>query len=104
MPNINLKGLNRGGSPAPAILTFMGMAGGAYYLYKQKGADSNPESINSKVTLEPSIEASTAKKDLYPSEADTKSQDFVKSKMPGFSQDDQKDLNKPTAAKDCSEK
>ena len=96
MPNINLKGLNRGGSPAPAILTFMGMAGGAYYLYKQKGADSNPDStVETKaITL-----VETAKKDL-PAETDTKLQDIVKSKMPGFSQDDQKDLTKPTTTKE----
>ena len=96
MPNINLKGLNRGGSPAPAILTFMGMAGGAYYLYKQKGADSNPDStVETKaITL-----VETAKKDL-PAESDTKLQDIVKSKMPGFSQDDQKDLTKPTTTKE----
>ena len=96
MPNINLKGLNRGGSPAPAILTFMGMAGGAYYLYKQKGADSNPDStVETKaITL-----VETAKKDL-PAESGTKLQDIVKSKMPGFSQDDQKDLTKPTTTKE----
>ena len=97
MPNINLKGLNPSGSPAPAILTFMGMAGGAYYLYKQKGADSNPDStVETKaITL-----GETAKKDL-PAETDTKLQE--KSKMPGFSQDDQKDLTKPTTTKDSSE-
>ena len=97
MPNVNLKGLNRGGSPAPAILTFLGMAGGAYYLYKQKGADSNPDStVETKaITL-----GETAKKDL-PAETDTKLQE--KSKMPGFSQDDQKDLTKPTTTKDSSE-
>ena len=50
--NSKLPILNRGGSPAPAILAFMGMAGGAYYLYKQKNAnnpprvpDSNPDSV-----------------------------------------------------------
>ena len=104
MPNINLKGLNRGGSPAPAILTFMGMAGGAYYLYKQKGADSNPNVIIG-VNPDSAVEtkAITAKKDL-PAETDTKLQDIVKSKMPGFSQDDQKDLTKPTTTKDSSEK
>ena len=118
MPNINLKGLNPSGSPAPAILTFMGMAGGAYYLYKQKGADSNPDStVETKaITLgetakkdlpaETTIETKaitlgeTAKKDL-PAETDTKLQE--KSKMPGFSQDDQKDLTKPTTTKDSSE-
>ena len=43
---------NPGGSPGPAILAFMGMAGGAYYLYKQKGTNnpqrvpnSNPNSV-----------------------------------------------------------
>ena len=97
MPNINLKGLNRGGYPAPAILTLDGMAGRAYYLYKQKGADSNPDSnVETKaITL-----GETAKKDL-PAETDTKLQE--KSKMPGFSQDDQKDLTKPTTTKDSSE-
>ena len=126
MPNINLKGLNRGGSPAPAILTFMGMAGGAYYLYKQKGTDSNPnviieanpdstvetkaitlgETAKKDLPAETTIETKaitlgeTAKKDL-PAETDTKLQE--KSKMPGFSQDDQKDLTKPTTTKDSSE-
>jgi hypothetical protein len=100
MPNINLKGLTRSGSPAPAILTFMGMTGGAYYLYKQKGVDSNSDStVETKVTTL----VETAKKDL-PAETDTKLQDLVKSKMPGFAQDDQKDLTKPTATKDSSEK
>ena len=109
MPNINLKGLNRGGSPAPAILTFMGMAGGAYYLYKQKGADSNPNVIIEANPDSTAVETKaiplvdTAKKDL-PAETDTKLQDIVKSKMPGFSQDDQKDLTKPTTTKDTSEK
>ena len=107
MPNINLKGLNRGGSPAPAILTFMGMAGGAYYLYKQKGADSNPNVIieanpDSTVETKANTLVETAKKDL-PAETDTKLQDIVKSKMPEFSQDDQKALTKPTTTKDSSE-
>ena len=35
---------NPGGSPGPAILAFMGMAGGSYYLYKQKGTD-NPQRL-----------------------------------------------------------
>ena len=106
MPNINLKGLNRGGSPAPAILTFMGMAGGAYYLYKQKGTDSNPNVIIEANPDSTAVETNaiplveSAKKDL-PAETDTKLQE--KSKMPGFSQDDQKDLTKPTTTKDSSE-
>ena len=100
MPNINLKGLTRSGSPAPAILTFMGMTGGAYYLYKQKGVDSNSDST---VEAKENTLLETAKKDL-PAETDTKLQDLVKSKMPGFAQDDQKDLTKPTATKDSSEK
>ena len=75
MPNINLKGLNRGGSPAPAILTFMGMAGGAYYLYKQKGVDSNSDStVETKVTTL----VETAKKDLPAPETDTNLQDIVR--------------------------
>ena len=51
MPRFN----PNGGSPVPGILAFMGMAGGAYYLYKQKGADnpqkvpdSNPDSVAKK--------------------------------------------------------
>ena len=40
MPRLN----PGGGSPVPGILAFIGMAGGAYYLYKQKGAD-NPQRI-----------------------------------------------------------
>ena len=54
MPRLNTGG-SPGGSPGPAILVFMGMAGGAYYLYKQKGADdpqrvpdSNPDSVAKK--------------------------------------------------------
>ena len=38
---------NPGGSPGPAILAFMGMAGGVYYLYKQKGTDSPQRVPNS---------------------------------------------------------
>ena len=96
MHNINLKGLNRGGSPAPAILTCMGIAGGAYYLYKQKGADSNPDStVETKaITLgetakkdlpaETTVETKvitleeTAKNDLPATETDTKLQGEVK--------------------------
>ena len=54
--NSKLPKLNPGGgSPVPGILAFMGMAGGAYYLYKQKSADnpskvpdSNPDSFAEK--------------------------------------------------------
>ena len=62
--------MNGGEFPTAAILAFMGMTGGAYYLYKQKGAkhpprvpDSNPDSI-------------TNKELPGPGEADTKMQDF----------------------------
>ena len=62
--------LINGGTPGLAILAFLGMTGGAYYLYKQKGAknpprvpDSNPDSI-------------TNKELPGPGEADTKMQDF----------------------------
>ena len=51
MPKLN----PGGGSPVPGILAFMGMAGGAYYLYKQGSADnpskvpdSNPDSFAEK--------------------------------------------------------
>ena len=90
--------LNRGGSPAPAILAFMGMAGGAYYLYKQKGADnptripdSNPDSI--------------AKKEL-PVEHDTKLQNSLWSRMQGVAERDPrtKNLTKPTVTTDSSDK
>ena len=73
--------------------------GGAYYLYKQKGVDSNPDST---VETKAATLVETAKKDL-PTETDPKLQDIVKSKMPGFSQDDQKDLTRPTPTKDSSE-
>ena len=43
MPTLNPGGSPKG-SPGPAILAFMGMAGGAYYLYKQKGTD-NPQRV-----------------------------------------------------------
>ena len=90
--------LNRGGSPAPAILTFIGMAGGAYYLYKSiadnppRVADSNPDSI--------------ANKHLEKAEANIQYQDYLISKMQRVAQDDQrtKDLTKPSATKDSSEK
>ena len=36
--------MNGGGSTASAILAFMGMAGGAYYLYNKKGAN-NPTRV-----------------------------------------------------------
>ena len=72
--------LNRGGSPAPAILTFMGMAGGAYYLYKSiagnpsRVADSKPDSI--------------ANKHLEKAEANIKYQDSLISRMQRVAQDD----------------
>ena len=54
MPRLNPGG-SPGGSTGPAILAFMGMAGGAYYLYKQKDVDdpqrvpdSNPDSVANK--------------------------------------------------------
>ena len=94
--------MNGGGSPAPAILAFMGMAGGAYYLYKQKNAD-NPSRVPD------SIPDSIAKKELpgpyyyldplmpggFRVAEDTK--DLNKSP-------DTKDLTKPTATKESSEK
>ena len=90
--------LNRGGSPAPAILTFIGMAGGAYYLYKSiagnppRVADSNPDSI--------------ANKNLEKAEANIKYQDSLISRMQRVAQDDPrtKDLTKPTATKDWQSK
>ena len=89
--------MNGSGSPAPAILAFMGMAGGAYYLYKQKNADNPPR-----------IPDSVAKKELpgpyyldpmvpggFRVVEDTK--DLIKSP-------DAKDLTKPAATKESSEK
>ena len=98
--NAKVQRLINSGTPGLTILAYsysILMTGGAYYLYKQKGADSNPDSnVETKaITL-----GETAKKDL-PAETDTKLQE--KSKMPGFSQDDQKDLTKPTTTKDSSE-
>ena len=98
--NSKLPRLNRGGSPAPAILAFMGMAGGAYYLYKQKGADNPP-----RIPKPDSNPDSMAKNDL-PGDHDTKLQDSLWSRMQGIAQHDPrtKDLTKPTATKDSSEK
>ena len=67
MPRMN----PNGGSPVPGILAFMGMAGGAYYLYKQKGAD-NPQKVPDSNT------DSVAKKEL-PGEPDhPRLQDYLK--------------------------
>ena len=89
---------NRGGSPAAVILTFMGMAGGAYYIYKSIAgnppsvADSNPDSI--------------ANKHLEKAEANIKYQEYLMSRMRRVAQDDPrtKDLTKPTATKDLQPK
>ena len=93
--------MNGGGSPAPAILAFMGMAGGAYYLYKQKNADnpsrmpdSNPDSIAKKELpgpyyLDPLMPGG------FRAAEDTK--DLIKPS-------DTKDLTKPAATKESSEK
>ena len=96
--NSKLPRLNRGGSPVPAILAFMGMAGGTYYLYKQKSADNPPRIPNSNPD-------SIAKNDV-PGEHDTKLQDSLWSRMQRVAQHDPrtKDLTKPTATKDSSEK
>ena len=59
MPRLN----PGGGSPVPGILAFIGMAGGAYYLYKQKGADNPPR-------VPDSNPGSVAKKELQPQEPD----------------------------------
>ena len=90
--------LNLGGSPAPAILTFIGIAGGAYYLYKSiagnpsRVADSKPDSI--------------ANKHLEKAEANIKYQDSLISRMQRVAQDDPrtKDLTKPTATNDWQSK
>ena len=37
-----LKKMTRGKSVVPPMMVFMGTAGGAYYLYKQKGAEKGP--------------------------------------------------------------
>ena len=93
--------MNGSGSPAPAILAFMGMAGGAYYLYKQKNADnpprvpdSNPDSVAKKELpgpyyLDPMVPGG------FRVVEDTK--DLIKSP-------DAKDLTKPAATKESSEK
>ena len=70
MPRLNTGG-SPGGFPGPAILAFMGMVGGAYYLYKQKGAD-DPQRVPD------SNPGSVAKKEL-PGEPDTpRLQDYLK--------------------------
>ena len=99
--------MNGGGSPAPAILAFMGMAEGAYYLWlkyylnKHKNADNPPRVPNSNPN-------STAKKEL-PGPGN-----YLDPLMPGgfrFAEDQNlmkppstKDLTKPTATKESSEK
>lgn len=60
--------LINGGTPGLTILAFMGMTGGAYYLYKQKAAKNPPR------VPDPNPDYIT-KKEL-PGEADTKMQDF----------------------------
>ena len=94
--NSKLPRWNRGGSLPPAILAFLGMAGGAYYLYKQKSADKPPR-------IPDSNPDSIAKNDV-PGEHDTKLQDSLWSRMQRVAQHDPrtKDLTKPT--KDSSEK
>ena len=100
--NSKVQRLINSGTPGLTILAYVyiGMTGGAYYLYKQKGAqnppripDSNPDSI--------------AKKDLNkPGEADTKWQDlgFDGTYYPLMTAQNQKDLTEPTPTKDSSEK
>ena len=67
--NSKVQRLINSGTPGLTILAYVyiGMTGGAYYLYKQKGADSNPDSnVETKaITL-----GETAKKDLR-AETDT---------------------------------
>ena len=99
--NYPIPRMNGGGSPAPAILAFMGMAGGAYYLYKQKNADNPPRVPDSNPD-------STAQKELpgpyyldplvpggFRVAEDTK--DLIKPP-------NAKDLTKPAATKESSEK
>ena len=83
--------MNGGGSPAPAILAFMGMAGGAYYLYKQKNADNPPR-------VPDSNPESTAKKEL------PGPKNYLDPLMPGGFRfaEDQKDLMKPPATEDLT--
>ena len=98
--NSKVPRLINGGTPGLTILAFMGMTGGAYYVYKQKGAqnppripDSNPDSI--------------AKKELKgPGEADTKCQDlgFDGTYYALMAAQNPKDLTEPAPTKDFSEK
>ena len=97
--NSKLPRSNHGSSPAAAILTFIGMAGGVYYLYKSiiagkapRVADSNPDSI--------------ANRHLEKAEANIKYQEYLMSRMRRVAQDDPrtKDLTKPTATKDWQPK
>ena len=37
-----MKKMTRGKSIVPPMMVFMGTAGGAYYLFKQKGAENRP--------------------------------------------------------------
>ena len=100
--NSKVPRLINGGTPGLTILAFMGMTGGAYYVYKQKGAqnppripDSNPDSTTAK------------KKELkIPGEADTKCQGlgFDGTYYPLMAAQNQKDLTEPAPTKDFSEK
>ena len=68
--NSKVPRLINGGTPGLTILAFMGMTGGAYYVYKQKGAQNPPRIPDS--NLDP-----ITKKELKgPGEADTKCQDL----------------------------
>jgi hypothetical protein len=92
--------MNGGEFPTAAILAFMGMTGGAYYLYKQKNAenpsrvpDSNPDSIAKKELPGPNYLDPLVPGGFRVAE-DTK--DLIKPP-------DAKDLTKPAASKESSE-
>ena len=101
--NAKVQRLINAGTPGLTILAYsysILMTGGAYYLYKQKGAknpprtpDSNPDSTGKRVLNRPG-------------EADTKRQDlgFDGTYYPLMAAKNQKDSTKPAPTKDTSEK
>ena len=92
--------LINGGTPGLTILAFMGMTGGAYYLYKQKGAKNPPRIPDS------SPDSIAKKEQNKPGEVDTKCQDlgFDGTYYPLMAAQNQKDLTEPAPTKDSSEK
>ena len=101
--NAKVQRLINSGTPGLTILAYsysILMTGGAYYLYKQKGAKNPPRTPDSNPD-------STGKRELNrPGKADTKRQDlgFDGTYYPLMAAKNQKDLTEPAPTKDSSEK